>query len=128
MEVKEFQPVIVPVGFSPQRTRIPFTVRVETFDLSPPDAQGLILIPWYLDMPFVCITAGIDYQPLVRNITLSQFVASVIIQVEIIENNITDGNKRFGLRIIVPEETQRLGIELGTPSELNVTVVDDDGM
>ena len=79
-------------------------------------------------MPFVCITAGIDYQPLVRNITLSQFVASVIIQVEIIENNITDGNKRFGLRIIVPEETQRLGIELGTPSELNVTVVDDDGM
>lgn len=73
------------------------------------------------------ITAGIDYQPFIRNITLSQSIASVTIQVETIENNVTDGNRKFGLRIIIPEETQRLGIELGTPSELNITIIDDDG-
>ena len=78
-------------------------------------------------IPFVCITAGVDYQPLIRNVTLSQLVASVTIQVKLIENNITDGNRRFGLRIVIPEEFQRLGIELGTPSELNITIIDDDG-
>lgn len=46
---------------------------------------------------------------------------------KIIENNITDGNRRFGLRIVIPEESQRLGIELGTLSELNITIIDDDG-
>ena len=46
---------------------------------------------------------------------------------KIIENNITDGNRRFGLRIVIPEESQQLGIELGTPSELNITIIDDDG-
>lgn len=77
--------------------------------------------------PFVCTPAGIDYQPLIQNITLSQLVASVLIQVDIIENNITDGNRRFGLRIVIPKETKQLGIELGTLSELLITIIDDDG-
>ena len=42
LETKEFEGVIIPVGFSPQKTTIPFTVRIETFDLTPPDAQGLV--------------------------------------------------------------------------------------
>ena len=54
-------------------------------------------------------------------------MASEIVQVEVIENNITDGNRQFGLRLIIPEEAQQLGIELGAPSELNVTILDDDG-
>ena len=33
----------------------------------------------------------------------------------------------FGLRIVIPDESRRLGIELGTPSELNITIIDDDG-
>lgn len=72
-------------------------------------------------------TAGVDYRPLVRNITLGHVMASDIVQVEVIENNITDGNRLFGLRLVVPEEAQKLGIELGAPSELNITIIDDDG-
>lgn len=40
VSTREFEDVIIPVGFSPQKTTIPFTVRIETFDLSPSDAQG----------------------------------------------------------------------------------------
>ena len=44
VETKELEDVIViHVGFSPQKTTIPFTVRVETFDLTPPVAQGKII-------------------------------------------------------------------------------------
>ena len=71
--------------------------------------------------------AGIDYQPLIRNVTFSQLVASVAIQINIIENNITDGNRIFGLRLVIPEESKQLGIELGTPSESTITIIDDDG-
>lgn len=35
------QPSSIVVEFRPQ-TEIPFTVMVETFDLSPPDAEGLL--------------------------------------------------------------------------------------
>lgn len=40
--IRELEQVIIPVGFSPQKTNIPFTVRVETFDLSPSSAQGSV--------------------------------------------------------------------------------------
>ena len=43
VETKELEDVIIQVGFSPQKTTIPFTVRVETFDLTPPVAQGKII-------------------------------------------------------------------------------------
>ena len=43
-EIKEFEEVIIPVGFIPQLTNIPFTVRVETFDLTPPEAQGSVKV------------------------------------------------------------------------------------
>ena len=54
-------------------------------------------------------------------------MASEIVQVEAIENNVTDGNRQFGLRLVIPEEAQQLGIELGVPNELNITIIDDDG-
>ena len=53
--------------------------------------------------------------------------ASVPVEIKIIENNITDGNRIFGLRLVIPEESKQLGIQLGTPSESKITIVDDDG-
>ena len=37
----EFVNALFSVSFAPPNTDIPFTFRVETFDLLPPDAQGL---------------------------------------------------------------------------------------
>lgn len=40
-EIKEFEKAIIPVGFTPPRTTISFTIRVEAFDIS---ARGSVYI------------------------------------------------------------------------------------
>ena len=45
----------------------------------------------------------------------------------IIDDTIIERAESFGARIIIPEETRRLGIELGTPSTVIVTISDNDG-
>ena len=70
--------------------------------------------------------AGVDYRPLRRNITLSPSVASETLVVPIIQDQLTERTESFQARIIVPPETQRLGVELGSPSVLTVNIRDDD--
>ena len=70
--------------------------------------------------------AGVDYQPLRRNVTLSPSVASQTLVVPIIQDQLTERTESFQARIIVPPETQRLGVELGSPSVLTVNIRDDD--
>ena len=74
----------------------------------------------------VCFIAGIDYRPLRRNVTLSELQATEVLVVNIIQDNITERTEAFEVRIIIPEETQQLGVSLGTPSVLRVTIGDDD--
>ena len=42
VEIEEVMRAQFSVTFSPQDTEIPFNFTVETFDLSPPDAEGLL--------------------------------------------------------------------------------------
>lgn len=70
--------------------------------------------------------AGVDYQPLRRNVTLSPSVASQTLVVPIVQDQLTERTESFQARIIVPPETQRLGVELGSPSVLTVNIRDDD--
>ena len=70
--------------------------------------------------------AGVDYQPLRRNVTLSPSVASQTLVVPIILDELTERNESFQARIIIPPETQQLGVELGSPSVLTVNIQDDD--
>ena len=70
--------------------------------------------------------AGVDYQPLRRNVTLSPSVASQTLVVPIVQDQLTERTESFQARIIVPPETQWLGVELGSPSVLTVNIRDDD--
>ena len=70
--------------------------------------------------------AGVDYQPLRTNVTLSPSIASQTLTVPIIQDQITERTESFRARIIVPEETQQLGVQLGSLSELTVHIQDDD--
>ena len=70
--------------------------------------------------------AGVDYQPLRRNVTLSPSVASQTLVVPIILDELTERNESFQARIIIPPKTQRLGVELGSPSVVTVNIQDDD--
>ena len=68
--------------------------------------------------------AGVDYQPLRRNVTLSPSVASQTLVVPIIQDQLTERTESFQARIIIPPEAQRLGVELGSPSVLTVSIQD----
>ena len=70
--------------------------------------------------------AGVDYQPLRTNVTLSPSIASQTLTVPIIQDQITERTESFRARIIIPPETQQLGVQLGSPSELTVNIQDDD--
>ena len=72
------------------------------------------------------LIAGVDYIPLMRNVTLSPFKAAENLAVDIIQDNIVEQIEEFGIRIIIPIETQQLGVLLGTPSEITIRIVDDD--
>ena len=72
------------------------------------------------------LIAGVDYIPLMRNVTLSPFKAAENLAVDIIQDNIVEQIEEFGVRIIIPVETQQLGVLLGTPSEITIRIVDDD--
>ena len=60
------------------------------------------------------------------NVTLTPLQVTANLQVDIIDDSVTERTKAFGVRIIIPEETQRLGVTLGSPSELTVMLRDDD--
>lgn len=116
------------VEFIPQ-TEIPFTVMVETFDLSPPDAEGLLsningCVELFINIK--TLAAGVDYQPLIANVTLSQFQTTGNLVVIIIQDNITERTEAFEARIIIPTEAQQLGVSLGSPSIFSIEIFDDD--
>jgi len=73
------------------------------------------------------LTAGEDYQPNIENFTLGSRNEIGTAAVTILDDTITERAERFGARIIIPEKTQQLGIELGTPSTIIITISDDDG-
>ena len=70
--------------------------------------------------------AGVDYRPLRTNATLSPSIQSQTLVVTIIQDQITERTESFRARIIIPPETQQLGVQLGSPSELTVNIRDDD--
>ena len=57
---------------------------------------------------------------------MSELKATEILTVNILDDNITERTEGFEVRIIIPEETQQLGVSLGTPSVLSVRIFDDD--
>ena len=78
-------------------------------------------------MTLYCIAiAGVDYQPLRRNVTLSQAITSEDLKVIILQDKITERIESFGARIVIPSETQQLGVQLGSPSSLIIKILDDD--
>ena len=71
--------------------------------------------------------AGEDYQSNIESFMLSSLSEIGTASVNILNDEITEQTESFGARIIIPEETRRLGIDLGTPSTIIVTITDDDG-
>ena len=78
-------------------------------------------------MLLLYVIAGVDYQPLRRNVTLSELQATENLEVTIFDDSITERTETFEARIVIPEETQRLGVSLGSPSMLTIRILDDDG-
>ena len=74
----------------------------------------------------ITVSAGVDYRPLRRNVTLSGTVASENLGVTIIEDEITERTESFGARIIIPQDAQRLGVRLGDQSNMTINILDDD--
>lgn len=72
------------------------------------------------------LAAGVDYQPLIANVTLSQFQTTENVVVTIIQDNITERTEAFEVRIIIPTEAQQLGVSLGSPSIYSIEIFDDD--
>ena len=72
------------------------------------------------------IIAGVDYQPLRTNVTLNPLQVTENLAVDIIQDSITERTESFGVRIIIPEEAQQLGVTLGNLSEITVMIQDDD--
>ena len=60
------------------------------------------------------------------NVTLNPLQVTANLVVDIIQDSITERTESFGVRIIIPEEAQQLGVTLGSPSELTVRIQDDD--
>ena len=60
------------------------------------------------------------------NVTLNQLNIIADLAVDIIQDSISEGIEEFGVRIIVPEETQQLGVTAGNPSVITITITDDD--
>ena len=57
---------------------------------------------------------------------MSEFHKTEHLAVDIIQDNITEKTKAFGVRMIICPETQQLGVSLGTPSEITIRIIDDD--
>ena len=77
-------------------------------------------------MILTILTAGVDYRPLRTNVTLNPLQVTANLAVDIIQDSVVERTELFGVRIIIPEETQQLGVMLGSPSELTVSIQDDD--
>ena len=63
---------------------------------------------------------------MLRNVTLNPNQATEQLTVDIIQDAIIEGNKLFAVQIIVPEETQQLGVSHGSPYVSAITIIDDD--
>ena len=77
-------------------------------------------------MVLTILTAGVDYRPLRTNVTLNPLQVTANLAVDIIQDPVAERTELFGVRIIIPEETQQLGVMLGSPSDLTVSIRDDD--
>ena len=60
------------------------------------------------------------------NVTLNPLQVTANLAVDIIQDSITERTETFGVRIIVPEETQQLGVTAGDPSVIPIRITDDD--
>ena len=72
------------------------------------------------------LTAGADYRPLRTNVTLNPLQVTANLAVDILQDSITERTEVFGVRIIIPEEAQQLGVTLGSPSVISIRIADDD--
>ena len=72
------------------------------------------------------LTAGADYRPLRTNVTLNPLQVTANLAVDILQDSVTERTEVFGVRIIIPEETQQRGVILGSPSVIPIRITDDD--
>ena len=72
------------------------------------------------------LTAGADYRPLRTNVTLNPLQVTANLAVDILQDSVTERTEVFGVRIIIPEEAQQLGVTLGSPSVISIRIADDD--
>ena len=77
-------------------------------------------------MILTILTAGADYRPLRTNVTLNPLQVTQNLAVDILQDSVTERTEAFGVRIIIPEETQQLGVTLGSPSVIPIRIADDD--
>lgn len=57
---------------------------------------------------------------------MSDLQATENLEVAIFNDSILERTETFEARIIIPEETERLGVTLGSPSVLSIRILDDD--
>ena len=77
-------------------------------------------------LTFNTLTAGVDYEPLMVNVTLNPLQVTENLEVDIIQDFITERTERFGVRIIIPKEAEQLGVTAGSPSVIPIRIGDDD--
>ena len=77
-------------------------------------------------MILTILIAGVDYRPLRTNVTLNPLQVTANLAVDILQDSVAERTELFGVRIIIPEEAQQLGVMLGSPSNLTVSIRDDD--
>ena len=57
---------------------------------------------------------------------MSELLATENLVVNIFNDSITERTETFEARIVIPEETEQLGVSLGSPSVLSIRILDDD--
>ena len=77
-------------------------------------------------MILTILIADADYRPLKTNVTLTPLQVTDNFEVDILQDSITERTEAFGVRIIIPEEAQQLGVTLGSPSVIPIRIADDD--
>ena len=80
-----------------------------------------------LTFTILLCTAGEDYQPTNKTVIFDRNDIENFLIVNIENDDITERTESFGIRLILPEATQQLGVTLGDDSEVIIGIRDDDG-
>ena len=60
------------------------------------------------------------------SVTLNPIQVVETLAVDIIQDSVAERSETFGVRIIIPQKAQQLGVTLGSPSVMHITIADDD--